>query len=253
MTQFARYLRPVGPFGLDPWEDDPFLGRVAGPWGIGAPVGKPTVFVCEGEPTVTYVAPKPIPQLKAALVATALEEWERWDKGRKKEGNVGMADILVDYWLTGTGTRVQKKDFKSHAWQEGHPWSAAFISWVMRKAGGGDRFRYSIRHAVYIHWAKLNREANNESPFKAYATDEVLPEPGDLVCKARAGSGATYKNLKADMKSHCDYVIAVEDGKLATIGGNVSDSVSKTMVTLDKSGHVKHAGYFAVIKIEDEE
>ncbi len=194
--------------------------------------------------------PKPIPQLKEALVQTALEQWERWGKGKKKESDAQMADCLEDYWLTGAGVRVSRKDFKSHAWQEGHPWSAAFISWVMRTSGGGDRFRYSMRHAVYTHWAKTNREAGNKSPFKLYRTTEVIPEPGDLVCKARAGSGATYDSLKPDMKSHCDYVIEVREGKLITIGGNVSDSVSETKVNLDKNGNVKHAGYFGVIRIE---
>ena len=30
------------------------------------------------------------------------------------------------------------------------PWSAAFISFMVREAGGGDRFAYSVAHRDYI-------------------------------------------------------------------------------------------------------
>ena len=40
--------------------------------------------------------------------------------------------------------------------QDGHyAWSAAFIDYVMRIAGAGDRFPYSADHADYINVAKI--------------------------------------------------------------------------------------------------
>ncbi len=119
----------------------------------------------------------------------------------------------------------------------------------MRKAGAGNAFRYSSAHAAYIKAAKENRMTNNANPFKAYRITEVKPAVGDLVCKSRAGSGATYENIRRGMKTHCDIVTEVQPGQLITIGGNVSNSVSKTQVKTDTEGYVGDPRYFAVIKL----
>ena len=137
-----------------------------------------------------------------------------------------MRSVLEDYWRTGVGWLPSESDWWSRV-----PWSAAFISWVMRKAGAGRAFKYSSAHAVYIKAAKDNRIANNDNPFKAYRVSEVAPQVGDLVCKRRAGSGATYDNIRAGMTTHCDIVTNVQPNRLMTIGGNVSNSVSWTPVS----------------------
>ena len=152
--------------------------------------------------------------------------------------------MLADYWATGTGTRFQEAN-----WWSVYPWSAAFISWVMRQAGAGNAFAYSPSHSVYIVAAKNNRLANNGNPFKAYRITEMQPRVADLVCTSRAGSGATYDNIRAGMATHCDIVTEVRPGSLVTIGGNVSDSVSQTSVPTDAAGRVNRPGYFAVIRV----
>jgi hypothetical protein len=105
-----------------------------------------------------------------------------------------MHSTLADYWRTGTGVNVPESSLASPAFQMAHPWSAAFISWVMRQAGAGSAFRYAAAHSVYVAAAKQNRLSNNGNPFQAYRIAEVSPAPGDLVCKGRDGSGATYEN-----------------------------------------------------------
>ena len=106
----------------------------------------------------------------------------------------------------------------------------------MKKAGAGYAFKYSAAHAVYIKAAKDNPIANNDNPFKAYRIGEMAPQVGDLVCKSRAGSGASYDNIRPGMKTHCDVVTDVQPNRLITIGGNVNNSVSVTRVSTIYAG-----------------
>ena len=121
----------------------------------------------------------------------------------------------------------------------------------MKQAGAGTAFKYSAAHRVYIRAAKANRLANNANPFKAYRIGEVRPRVGDLVCKSRAGSGATYDNIQEDrpFQTHCDIVTAVNPTGWTTIGGNLSDSVGRTSVRLGTDGRPVDRQYFAIIRI----
>jgi hypothetical protein len=182
--------------------------------------------------------------LGARAAAIATQQWNRWNQGKIKESSPGMRSVLEDYWRTGVGWVPSEPQWWSRV-----AWSAAFISWVMRKAGAGQAFKYSSAHAAYIKAAKDNRIANNDNPFKAYRVTEVSPKVGDLVCKSRAGSGATYDNIRLGLKAHCDIVTDVQPNRLLTIGGNVSQSVSMTPVSTDSRGLITSPSYFAVIKV----
>jgi hypothetical protein len=183
--------------------------------------------------------------LRGNIVRIAKQEWNRWNKGTIKEGDPALRPVLLDYWVTGTGRRLNQP-----GWWSAHPWSAAFISWVMCKSGAGAAFAYSAAHAVYIARAKQNRLANAANPFKAYRVTEVKPRPGDLVCRSRAGSGATYDTIRPGMLTHCDVVTDIQSGRLLTIGGNVKQSVSQTQVSTNAAGFVTKPGYFAVIRVD---
>jgi hypothetical protein len=187
---------------------------------------------------------QPMGAFKQNLVRLALQEWNRWNCGALKENDPRMRTVLEDYWKTGAGWLPDTAN-----WWSSVPWSAAFISWLMRKAGAGSAFNYSAGHAAYIKAAKENRLANNANPFKAYRINEVRPTIGDLVCKSRAGSGATYDNIAPGMATHCDVVTSGEPGRLVSIGGNVADSVATTSVPVNSSGHIQAPNYFAVIKV----
>jgi hypothetical protein len=182
--------------------------------------------------------------LRGNIVRFAQQEWNRWNKGAIKEANPQQRPVLLDYWVTGAGTRHSEP-----GWWSAHPWSAAFISWVMRKSGAGSAFAYAPAHAVYIACAKQNRLTNAPNPIKAYRVTEVQPRLGDLVCRSRSGSGATYDNIAPGMKTHCDFVTGIEQGRLITIGGNVGDSVSVTRVPINAAGFVSKPGYFAIIRV----
>jgi hypothetical protein len=97
-----------------------------------------------------------------------------------KEGEDGWYQQVGRYWLEGTLTH--NVDGRNHD----HPWSAAFISWVMKSAGAGDRFRYSTQHSVYIFQAIRDRLAGRDAAgYWGCCLNEVWPVVGDLVCWSR--------------------------------------------------------------------
>lgn len=188
--------------------------------------------------------------LKNNIVAIAKKEWQRWnDGGRKKERQAEFLPIVQDYWKTGTNISFTKSQLSSIAFQIKHPWSAAFISWVMRKAGAGNNFRYSAAHWRYTCSAKKNKINNNDNPFKAYPVGAVKPEIGDIVCKRRSLSTANYKNICRGHKTHGDIIVLTGKSKIQTIGGNLSDSVSIKQVALNEKGLINDPKYFSIIKV----
>jgi len=194
--------------------------------------------------------------LQNNIVKLANQEWLRWGKGTIQEHEERIREVLKDYWETGT----RGIDYSKPNWWK-RAWSAAFISWVMKKAGAGNAFKYSGEHAAYIKAAKDNRLANNANPFKAYRITEVQPRAGDLICKEREKSGANYDNITGGYKykTHSDLVTEVHGDKLTVIGGNAKDQFSKKHNTVGKkivytsNGYLKPGKpgdqYFAVIQL----
>ena len=73
------------------------------------------------------------------LVDIAEKEHSNWSYGKLKEGASSMYNKLVDYW-NGIG-------WSQSRWSPtGTAWSAAFISYVMKKANAGNNFKYSASH-----------------------------------------------------------------------------------------------------------
>lgn len=92
---------------------------------------------------------------KQRIVLKAVEEYARWHRnGTIREHDTSVTAVLKDYWSLG-GIPVNERQLRDRQWQYRHPWSAVFISWVMREAGAADRFPYANAHAKYIVWATL--------------------------------------------------------------------------------------------------
>jgi hypothetical protein len=188
------------------------------------------------------------PNFKKSLVEIATEEWEFFGKGTKKEREDGLWQRIVKYWKDA----LNRKDIDTPFDVGNVPWSAAFISWVMTKAGAADKFKRNASHSVYIRDAvKKRKDKTVDAPFIAFKIDEVTPEIGDLVCAPRAGDvGRVTYDTTGDYASHCDLVVAKRSGEIDVIGGNVSNSVTKNTLKLDANGNVKDASrpWFVVIK-----
>ena len=106
--------------------------------------------------------------------------------GSIKESDSNIQGTLRDYWVAGVGSE--------DGYRQKQLWSAAFISWVMKKAGAGNAFKHSAMHGTYIKAAKDNPYAKNSNTLKAYRTTEVKPRIGDLVCTYYDGSW-NYDNV----------------------------------------------------------
>jgi hypothetical protein len=201
-----------------------------------------TSLIFIGGAIFVYRKRKGISSVGRKAIDLAKAEYDAWNKDdvQRKEGDSSMIESIKKYWNEGTDTFWSESKMVSEAW------SSAFISYLMKKAGAGDDFKRSNSHSVYIRDAIKNRKEGNKNPFKGYKPTEVSVAKGDLVCFARQG-GVGYDTNGAYM-SHCDLVVDVKDNKATSIGGNVSNSVSKTIVDLDSKNKIKDKKYFVVIK-----
>lgn len=122
------------------------------------------------------------------------------------------------------------------------PWSAAFVSWVMRRAGVRG-FNASARHVDYVRAALRD---GTHGPYRLLAPDSTAPGTGDMLCYVRAGTrvlghdGLLDRLQQGDgLPMHCDIVVAAEAGGLAwLIGGNVQQAVTLRMLRLDADGRL---------------
>jgi hypothetical protein len=185
---------------------------------------------------------------KKKLIALTNVEYNKWNKNgvKIKEGANDTITDLRNYWKTGAGIIKDDNYYINNAW------SAAFISYLMKLAGAENDFKYSSSHSVYIRDAIKNRKENNSKKFKAYKPNEVNIQVGDLVCYPRQ-SNVNYDTTRPYM-SHCDLITQIDGNNAVGIGGNVSNSVSKSNYALlngkidkakDKNGF---GGVFTVIK-----
>ena len=181
------------------------------------------------------------------MAVIAKEELKKW-KG-VTETNSKVSKILRSYWSS-VRLKYSEKQLQDPKFQETHPWSSAFISWVVKEAGAGNQFQYSAAHWRYIAAAKANHVKNKKNPFKAYRINEVKPQVGDIVCQWRnSKKKATYDNINAPHQTHGDIVVEVTKTKLITIGGNVSNTVRISSVPLNAQGFIAGGRYFAVVKV----
>jgi hypothetical protein len=152
----------------------------------------------------------------------------------------GLWQRVGDYWWFGQDAYAKESGWTGRYNEYGTPyageppaWSAAFISYVMRAAGAGNRFPYSALHAHYI-----NSAARGEGVLRAERPESYAPTPGDLICYGRAGSERLrFENLPApSFFAHCDLVVQVLPGQLIVIGGNVGAGVTMKHVPITQAG-----------------
>ena len=198
-------------------------------------------------------------------IAVALREWRVFNSpvdddppgtrpaplpDQKPERYPGLWERVGEYWWEGedassvTAYWTGKHDANGQVFPPGqdahYAWSAAFISYVMRIAGAGDRFPYSATHSEYINAAKTQADSGG-GPLvvTAQRPENYAPVPGDLICMARIHNGTlTYDQLptSSSFPGHCDFVVAAGGGQLTVIGGNVDDAVTEKHIPTTPSG-----------------
>jgi hypothetical protein len=191
--------------------------------------------------------------VKNRAVSIAKSEWEGWGEptidinGNQIidggfESDKGFSERVGKYWKEGTGQNLVGSDREV-------PWSATFISWVMKKAGARNKFVYNASHSKYITDSIANRKnGNSKEPFVGYRINEIAPKVGDLVCYARQ-DGVNYDTI-GSYKSHCDIVVSAKENQIEVIGGNVNQAVTKKILKTDSKGLLvdTNSNWFTVIK-----
>jgi hypothetical protein len=196
------------------------------------------------------------PFSREAAVQIAYREWRAF--GQKivlsanqledpdsKERDAGLWQRVGDYWWQGLGygetegSWTGKHDANGLEFPRGEDgnfaWSAAFMDYVMRMAGAGNRFPYAISHSDYINAARTQ----SNWVITAFSLTQYAPQRGDLVCMWRAGHQVTYEDLPAGhFPGHCDIVVAQNPGSLDVIGGNVDNAVSLKHVPIAADGRM---------------
>ncbi len=221
-----------------------------------------------------FVARSYEPFSRSAAVAIALREWRLWGQGvdddppgtrprplpdAKLERMTGFWQRVGEYWFMGEIAGATEASWTGKHDANGTPfdpggdadfaWSAAFVGYVMRIAGAGDRFPYSKAHHDYIDAARevsIARDAGRTPPYWAVAAERIdvyAPLPGDLICFPRTKKPLRFEELPAGtFAAHCDIVVAADSGTLSVVGGNVDDSVTLKHVPVTPDGHLALPG-----------
>jgi hypothetical protein len=147
----------------------------------------------------------------------------------RQEGDFPQWRRVLTYWREGlkSGSVTNRADVISRD----HPWSAAFLAYVMKKAGVGDQFPSAASHSGSIKEAIYNRQhAVTPSHLIGHRVSDYAPRPGDLLCATRswATGQVNYDNANRFdfFPSRCELVISASSGQILTIGGDLMDAVT---------------------------
>ena len=236
------------------------------------PAGSPT---SSGPPvpSTPRIAVRVLPrsQLVANLITVASREWLEWGRstvdvrdGGTRIERVGAREtdtLWLDprpgargfdaasrvrrYWVEGLGPQgsPSRSDIDIDTAARTQPWSAVFISYLMRSVGV-DRAAFvpTDRHADYL------RAASESPQFDLLRVQDSPLAPGDLICAPRNASAEAgwlrlqslveLEDLSRLRAAHCDLVVSVDRGQREgrLIGGNVEDSVAMTRISLTGEG-----------------
>jgi hypothetical protein len=135
------------------------------------------------------------------------------------------------------------------------PWSAAFVSYVIKQSGvTANAFQFANAHRVFIYaaFAASAAEETNEAGEWLYRACPLItrPRPGDLICQQRepaladASDEAVRERIRAELaghtdtrtvqRTHCEVVAYIDEParKIYTIGGNVNQAVTARKLNL---------------------
>jgi hypothetical protein len=163
---------------------------------------------------------------------------------------------VVDYWrgsglLWGMGQRAGARECAlpdsapalaaCRGFVVDTPWSAAFVSWVLVRAGVPG-FRPSASHVDYVRDAVRQPDG----PYALADPDTTAPAPGDLLCFSRQPTVRDYAGLRAllaggspfGLAMHCDIVAATDPahGRAYLVGGNVLQGATLRVLNLNRKG-----------------
>ncbi|GEM_PF-1203493 len=169
--------------------------------------------------------------IKQTIKNVAEAEWEKWSKGTKTHADANMRSTLDSYYAAAT---TASNSCPPGSNPDNIPWSASFISYVVKQAGVAD-FPVNCAHSGYFNSLRSNPGVCRTYPMSEKSKISV----GDIVCHCRltpAETAAGKTECSNDYNNpstygHCDVVVNVlGNNQLEVIGGNVGKTVSKRTV-----------------------
>jgi hypothetical protein len=177
--------------------------------------------------------------VRGRAVARAMAEWAVFERPLLKQGRLvragrneadpGQWQRVITYWREGLFSDSVRN--QADVSSRDHPWSAAFIAYVMRQAGAGDHFPYRASHSGSIKEAIHNRQHSvRNARLIGHPVLEYAPRPGDLLCTTRAWATGKVTYANADQfdffPSRCELVVRVSSGQIDAIGGDLREAVT---------------------------
>jgi hypothetical protein len=119
------------------------------------------------------------------------------------------------------------------------PWSAAFISYVMKTSN--TPFPSSASHTGYAQPLR-----NGYGGWKTLNPATTPLEAGDIILQNRSGNTLTFDSNWSG-NSHGDIITEVTNSTAKGIGGNVAQTVYKSSFNLNK-GKLASSNFFAILR-----
>lgn len=179
-----------------------------------------------------------------SLLRAAYEEWFRFQRGKGAEASLPYSDYVGEMWRE---LGIQDRDGTDSQ----HPWSAAFISWIVKTAGY-QNFLSSPLHAKYIHQAIRRRVMSIDGPFWGFRLGEHRPGLGDLVCQWRPTMDThgnailidyDYAEDHDEFFGHTDVVVQVNDSSIRAVGGNTGQELGHGGSVSMKTYRLRNDGF----------
>ncbi|WP_447797763.1 DUF2272 domain-containing protein [Pseudomonas moraviensis] len=192
---------------------------------------------------------EPVSAPRETLVSNAIAQWLRFDQGQGMEYNKPYSGYVGEMWKS-IKLSLDGND-------RDMPWSAAFISFVIRKSVAVENkyknFKFASSHSRYLHDSIIRRQSDDVSvPFWGYRLNEQIPQIGDVVARWRE-TERNYNDASHDdsFKSHCDIIVSVNADFVLAIGGNVGQSVSITRYEKTGAGYLSHSGQAFMLMVNN--
>ncbi len=204
----------------------------------------------------------------------ALAEWEEW--GRQFTDHTGTIagapgqpartedeeqafPALVAYWsaIPGREATLARNRARLRVLQGGGapdaapwtdvPWSAAFLSFLLRAAGydAVDAPSAEAHWVIVDHLIARHARFPGRAPFSPHAPDARPARSGDLLCATRDAARGRYARPEdraaefgRPVPMHCDVVVGVREGLVEVVGGNLGNAVRLVLLPTDRDGRL---------------
>jgi len=144
----------------------------------------------------------------------------------KSETNASASNELLKYWKV-VGKNFTEQNMQSTSFHKTWPWSAAYISSVVKRWINSESFSYSPSHSMYVIQAREAKRKNDKSStYWAYGPNEMKAEVGDIIVLKR-GQDVTLESIRPGVPLHGDIVVEVTKDKVYVQGGNLSNKVKR--------------------------